>query len=75
MMSSATADGCETATECEPLTSTVEFPGRSHFTLGQPGWEAVVDFALSWSCYIRSMAIRTISVRSPSNSDSFVLII
>jgi alpha-beta hydrolase superfamily lysophospholipase len=26
-----------------------EFPGRSHFTLGQDGWEEVADFALSWA--------------------------
>jgi pimeloyl-ACP methyl ester carboxylesterase len=26
-----------------------EFPGRSHFTCGQDGWEEVADFALSWA--------------------------
>jgi alpha-beta hydrolase superfamily lysophospholipase len=26
-----------------------EFPGRSHFTLGQPGWEEVADYALDWA--------------------------
>lgn len=26
-----------------------EFPGRSHYTVGQDGWEAVADFALDWS--------------------------
>jgi pimeloyl-ACP methyl ester carboxylesterase len=26
-----------------------EFPGRSHFTAGEPGWEDVADFALSWA--------------------------
>jgi non-heme chloroperoxidase len=25
------------------------YPGRSHFTLGQPGWEEVADFALAWA--------------------------
>ena len=25
-----------------------EFEGRSHFTVGQPGWEDVADYALSW---------------------------
>jgi pimeloyl-ACP methyl ester carboxylesterase len=25
-----------------------EFAGRSHFTVGQPGWEDVADFALDW---------------------------
>jgi hypothetical protein len=26
-----------------------EFPSRSHFTLGQPGWEQVADYALDWA--------------------------
>jgi pimeloyl-ACP methyl ester carboxylesterase len=26
-----------------------EFPGRSHYTLGQEGWEAVADYALDWA--------------------------
>jgi pimeloyl-ACP methyl ester carboxylesterase len=26
-----------------------ELPGRSHFTVGQPGWEAVADDALTWA--------------------------
>ena len=25
-----------------------EFEGRSHYTLGQPGWEEVADYALDW---------------------------
>jgi pimeloyl-ACP methyl ester carboxylesterase len=25
------------------------FPGRDHFTCGEPGWEAVADFALDWA--------------------------
>jgi alpha-beta hydrolase superfamily lysophospholipase len=25
-----------------------EFEGRSHYTLGQPGWEDVADYALDW---------------------------
>jgi alpha-beta hydrolase superfamily lysophospholipase len=31
------------------LTAYKEFAGRSHFILGQPGWEEVADFALSWA--------------------------
>jgi alpha-beta hydrolase superfamily lysophospholipase len=31
------------------LTAYLEFPGRSHFTVGQPGWEEVADYALSWA--------------------------
>jgi alpha-beta hydrolase superfamily lysophospholipase len=26
-----------------------EFPGRSHYTVGQPGWEEVADYALDWA--------------------------
>jgi alpha-beta hydrolase superfamily lysophospholipase len=26
-----------------------EFDGRSHYTLGQPGWEEVADYALEWA--------------------------
>jgi pimeloyl-ACP methyl ester carboxylesterase len=26
-----------------------EFEGRSHFTVGQPGWEQVADYALNWA--------------------------
>jgi len=26
-----------------------EFDGRSHFTVGQPGWEEVADYALEWA--------------------------
>ena len=26
-----------------------EFPERTHYTLGQPGWEEVADFALGWA--------------------------
>jgi pimeloyl-ACP methyl ester carboxylesterase len=29
-------------------TSLQEYPGRSHFTLGQPGWEAVADAVAAW---------------------------
>jgi pimeloyl-ACP methyl ester carboxylesterase len=25
------------------------FPGRDHYTCGEPGWEAVADFALDWA--------------------------
>ncbi|PJJ63590.1 alpha/beta hydrolase [Compostimonas suwonensis] len=31
------------------LTEYVEFPGRSHFTCGEPGWEAIADHALDWA--------------------------
>jgi pimeloyl-ACP methyl ester carboxylesterase len=31
------------------VTAYKEFPARSHFTAGEPGWEEVADFALSWA--------------------------
>jgi pimeloyl-ACP methyl ester carboxylesterase len=31
------------------ITDYHEFPGRSHFTAGEPGWEAVADYALDWA--------------------------
>lgn len=33
----------------EALTEYKEFPGRSHFILGQRGWEEVADYALAWA--------------------------
>lgn len=30
------------------VTDYKEFPGRCHYTLGQPGWEEVADYALAW---------------------------
>jgi pimeloyl-ACP methyl ester carboxylesterase len=33
----------------EAITAFKEFPGRSHYTLGQPGWETVADYALAWA--------------------------
>jgi pimeloyl-ACP methyl ester carboxylesterase len=31
------------------ITEYHEFPGRSHYTLGQEGWEEVADYALDWA--------------------------
>ena len=31
------------------VTDYREFPGRSHYTLGQDGWEEVADYALDWA--------------------------
>jgi pimeloyl-ACP methyl ester carboxylesterase len=30
-------------------TELKEFPGRSHYTVGQDGWEEVADYALDWA--------------------------
>ncbi|MEC3981253.1 hypothetical protein [Amycolatopsis sp. H20-H5] len=31
------------------VTEYVEFPGRTHYIVGQDGWEDVADKALSWA--------------------------
>lgn len=31
------------------ITDYHEFPGRSHWTCGEPGWEEVADYALDWA--------------------------
>ena len=31
------------------VTDYKEFPGRSHYTVGQDGWEEVADYALGWA--------------------------
>lgn len=33
----------------EAVTEYKEFPGRSHYTIGEDGWEQVADYALSWA--------------------------
>ncbi len=33
----------------DAITAYREFPGRSHFTLAQQGWEHVADFAVQWA--------------------------
>jgi pimeloyl-ACP methyl ester carboxylesterase len=31
------------------ITDVHEFPGRSHWTCGEPGWEEIADYALDWA--------------------------
>jgi pimeloyl-ACP methyl ester carboxylesterase len=31
------------------VTAYKEFPDRSHYTIGEPGWEQVADYALTWA--------------------------
>jgi pimeloyl-ACP methyl ester carboxylesterase len=33
----------------DTVTELTEFPGRSHWTCGEEGWEAVADYALEWA--------------------------
>jgi alpha-beta hydrolase superfamily lysophospholipase len=35
--------------ESSAVTDFKEYPGRSHFTAGSPGWEEVADHALTWA--------------------------
>ena len=38
-----------TTTSPAAVTDYKEFPGRSHFTVGQEGWEEVADYAIEWA--------------------------
>jgi pimeloyl-ACP methyl ester carboxylesterase len=33
----------------DAVTELKEFPGRSHYTLGEAGWEEVADYAIDWA--------------------------
>jgi len=37
------------ADQADAIVAYAEFPGRSHLTIGQPGWQDVADYALSWA--------------------------
>ena len=37
----------------QATTHYIEFPNRSHYTLGEPGWEEVADYALEWATHPR----------------------
>jgi pimeloyl-ACP methyl ester carboxylesterase len=37
------------AKHSDAVSAHVTFPGRDHYTCGEPGWEAVADFALDWA--------------------------
>ena len=39
------------------VTEYKEFEGRSHYTLGQPGWEEVADYALGWAVEKADMTV------------------
>ena len=45
--------------ESRAITAYKEFPGRSHYTLGQPGWEDVADYALDWAINAHLSALQT----------------
>jgi alpha-beta hydrolase superfamily lysophospholipase len=51
------------------LTEYKEFPGRSHFTIGQAGWEEVADYALDWAlAHATAIAPASADVPSPGPS-------
>ncbi|MEU6207911.1 alpha/beta fold hydrolase [Micromonospora musae] len=53
-------------TKSRALTAYHPFPGRSHFTVGEPGWEEVADFALNWALEAAAMPrAATIASESP----------
>jgi len=43
--------------ESTAITAYKEFPGRSHYILGQPGWEEVADYALDWALHPAEIAV------------------
>ena len=52
---SVTRENAELQRKSAAITAYKEFPGRSHFTLGQAGWEEVADFALVWALHPRPL--------------------
>ncbi|MFI7607877.1 alpha/beta hydrolase [Micromonospora sp. NPDC049366] len=53
-------------TKSRALTAYHEFPGRSHFTVGQEGWEEVADYALNWALEAAALPRReTVASESP----------
>ncbi|MEV5692635.1 alpha/beta hydrolase [Micromonospora globbae] len=53
-------------TKSRALTAYHPFPGRSHFTVGQDGWEEVADYALDWAQHAAAMPREsTISSENP----------
>ena len=46
---SVTRANYELFSKSTAITEFKEFPERSHFTIGEPGWESVADYALDWA--------------------------
>jgi hypothetical protein len=55
------------------VTQYKDFPGRTHYTLGQDGWEEVADYALTWA-ENHSQKSSTASVSSCSVSNEWQLV-
>ena len=50
------------------ITAYKEYPGRSHYTLGQDGWEEVADYALEWAA---AHAVAAVTTARPAAADQF----
>jgi alpha-beta hydrolase superfamily lysophospholipase len=46
---SVTKSNAKLQSKSKAITAFKEYPARSHFTLGEAGWEEVADFALNWA--------------------------
>jgi alpha-beta hydrolase superfamily lysophospholipase len=46
---SLTEDNYKHYSHSKAITAYKEYPERSHFTLGEAGWEGVADYALDWA--------------------------
>ncbi|HXE60797.1 MAG TPA: alpha/beta fold hydrolase [Gemmatimonadaceae bacterium] len=64
---SQTRTNFELYAKSKAVTDFKEFPDRSHFTIGEPGWEQVADFALDWAT---SHAARYMAQRAPHAAGS-----
>ena len=49
MPASVNRSNADHYSKSEARTDFHQFPGRSHWTCGEPGWEAVADYALEWA--------------------------
>jgi alpha-beta hydrolase superfamily lysophospholipase len=46
---SVTREAADRFEQSASVTEYTEYAGRSHYTLGQPGWEEVADHGLTWA--------------------------
>ena len=49
MPPSVNRSNAKTYRKSKAVTDYHEFPRRSHWTCGEPGWEAIADYALDWA--------------------------
>ncbi len=54
------------------VTAYKEFPGRSHYTLGQEGWEEVADYALDWAAANTTTEAAPNTATAPANAAAAV---